>query len=175
MRYLCVSHTEGGSNTRSLDAEGLDKDAGEALHTYIISQLPKHVPVRSTLTNMATRPCLISASRRKFQLQTSQLPTPRGSKPCTRTQPRAFSLYIVKLIADTASSLAGRGAVCMKFHQSKNDKIVFHIGTTTGVLSRNGKNFNFVIIIGLHASGRGWWGASSWAVHIVTYLMVPVS
>ena len=184
MRYLCVSHTEGGSNTRSLDAEGLDKDAGEALHAYIISQLLKHAPVRSTLkhapvhstlTNMATRPCLISASRRKFQLQTSQLPTPRGSKPCTRTQPRAFSLYIVKLIADTASSLAGRGAVCMKFHQSKNDKIVFHIGTTTGVLSRNGKNFNFVIIIGLHASGRGCWGASSWSVRIVPYLMVPVS
>ena len=47
--FFCM-HTECGSNTRSLDAEGLDKDAGEALHTYIISQLPKHVPVRSTLT-----------------------------------------------------------------------------------------------------------------------------
>jgi hypothetical protein len=58
----------------------------------------------------------------------------------------------------------------MKFHQSKNDKIVFHIGTTTGVLSRNGKNFNFVNIIGLHASRRGWC-ASGWAVQIAPYLM----
>ncbi len=75
----------------------------------------------------------------------------------------------------TTQENGGQGRSVQTFHQSKNDKIVFHIGTTTGVLSRNGKNFNFVIIIGLHASGRGWWGASSWSVRIVPYLMVPVS
>ena len=75
----------------------------------------------------------------------------------------------------TTQENIGQGRSAQMFHQSKNDKIVFHIGTTTGVLSRNGKNFNFVIIIGLHASVRGWWGASSWAVRIVPYLMVSVS
>ena len=77
----------------------------------------------------------------------------------------------------TTQENGGQGRSVQTFHQSKNDKIVFHIGTTTGVLSRNGKNFNFVIIIWLHAPGGGGGveAGSSWAVRIVPYLMVPVS
>ncbi len=68
-----------------------------------------------------------------------------------------------------------QGRSVQTFHQSKNDKIVFHIGTTTGVLSRNGKNFNFVIIIGLHASEGCGVQVVGQCACIVPYLMVPVS
>ena len=71
----------------------------------------------------------------------------------------------------------GRGGVCRRSIRARMTKFDFHIGTTTGVLSRNGKNFNFVIIIGLHymhrAEGGGVQVVGQCAC-IVPYLIVPV-